>query len=480
MNMIKKNYKLISVLILAASLVPYILISFYSRPCADDYNYSIEMIRMVERGENGLIPVIRSALQTDLRFYRTWNGLYAGAFLQALQPGAYLGERNYYAGVLALMLVIFLCLYCFIRTFFTVFKTELKPLLPACILFAFFIHGMISPVQGLYWLGGAYNYLPFLFLLLVNVALILNYNHHNDQETKYLLLSSLVSFVVGGGNHITSFLDILVLLVFSISSLIRKKKRGVIIPLLIAIGGFLLVVLAPGTRVRASVNESQRLPATLIATVTKALELVRSADYTMNLRFVVYLFLLLLLASSIKDCTTLKSVKIHPVVLFLIFAMFFCEMLAVPYYSMGSFGAGRVKNIDWMAFTVMIGLLWVYLLIRLADRYPSIDRFLNRINKADKALPVILSCLLLVIFSRNMYAVGKELSDGTAQTFARQCDERYEIMKRYRGSEEIIEVDPLIDSSILKFNDIVDDLQDWRNVSWNQYYKVKAILKIDK
>ncbi len=480
MNMIKKNYKPISILILAASLIPYILISFYSRPCADDYNYSIEMIRMVERGENGLFPVIKAALQTDLGFYRSWNGLYTGAFLQALQPGAYLGERNYYAGVLALMLVLFLCLYYFIRTLFTVFKTGLKPLLPTCILFAFFIHGMISPVQGLYWLGGAYNYLPFLFLMLVNVALVLNYYHCDGQEIKYLLLSSLVSFVIGGGNHITSFLDILVLLVFSIFSLIRKKKRGVIIPLLIAITGFLLVMFAPGTRVRASVNNSQSLSATLIATIMKALELVRSADYTMNLRFVVYLLLLLLLASSIKDNASIKAIRIHPILLFLIFAMFFCEMLAVPYYSMGSFGAGRVKNIDWFAFTVMIGLLWVYLLIRLADRYPSIDRFLDRINKTDKVLPVILYCVLLVVFSRNMYAVSKELSDGTAQTFARQCDERYEIMKQYRDSEEVIEVDPIIDSSILKFDDIVDDLQDWRNRSWYEYYRVKTIVKTKK
>ena len=88
MNMLKKNYRLICVLILAVSLIPYIFISFYSRPCTDDYNFSIEMIRMVEQGKNGLFSVIRTAWETNMRFYKSWNGLYMSGFLQSLQPGA--------------------------------------------------------------------------------------------------------------------------------------------------------------------------------------------------------------------------------------------------------------------------------------------------------------------------------------------------------------------------------------------------------
>ena len=480
MNMLKKNYRLICVLILAASLVPYILISFYSRPCSDDYNFSIEMIRMVERGENGLFSVIRTAWETNMRFYRSWNGLYMSGFLQSLQPGAYLGEQNYFTGTLTIMLTMLLCQYYFIRTLFDVFEIDLKPLLPTCILFAFFIHGMISPIQGLYWFCGACDYIPFLHLLMVDAALILNYYYKDGQETRYIVLSSLVSLIIGGGNHITSFLHIVILLIFSIASLIRKQKRAVLIPLVFAILGFLLVVFAPGTRARIAVNESQDLIVTLIATIDKAFRLVVTGDYTLNLRFFVYLVLLTFLASFLRNSQRIKVLKIHPVILFLLFAMFFCEMLAVPYFAMGTFGAGRIKNIDWMAFTVLIGLLWVYTLVWLADRHPSIEQLLGRINSIDKSSLVIVCCVLLVAFSRNMYAVTKELTDGTAQVFADQYDQRYELMKQYRGSEEIIELDPIIDSVILKFDDISPDLEDWRNVSWNQYYKVKAILKSDK
>ncbi len=480
MNILKKNYRLICVLILAASLIPYILIGFYSRPCTDDYNFSIEMIRMVEQGKNGLFSVIRTAWETDMRFYKSWNGLYMSGFLQSLQPGAYLGEKNYFVGTLAIMLTMLLCQYYFIRTLFDVFEIDLKPLLPTCILFAFFIHGMISPIQGLYWFCGACDYIPFLHLLMVDVALILNYFYKDNKKVKYIMLSSLLSLIIGGGNHITSFLHIIILLIFSIVSQFRKQKRAVLIPLAFAILGFLLVVFAPGTKARIAVNESQDLITTFIKTIKRAIRLFVNRDYTLNLRFLVYLVLLTFLASFLRNNQRIKALKIRPVILFLLFAMFFCEMLAVPYFAMGTFGAGRIKNIDWMAFTVLIGLLWVYTLVWLADRHLSIERLLGRINSIDKSFLVIVCCVLLVAFSRNMYTVTKELNDGTARTFADQYDQRYELMKQYRDSEEIITLEPIIDSVILKFDDITPDLNDWRNVSWNEYYKVKAVLKSDK
>ena len=378
------------------------------------------------------------------------------------------------------MLMMMLCQYYFIKTLFNVFEIDIKPLLPTCVLFALFVHGMISPVQGLYWFCGACDYIPFLHLLLVDAALILNYYYKDGREVRYIVLSSFVSLIIGGGNHITSFLHILILLIFSIVSLIRKEKRAVLIPLAFAILGFLLVFFAPGTRARISVNEGQDLITTLIRTIQKALNLAITRDYMANVRFFAYIILLTFLASFLRNNSRIKALKIHPVLLFLLFAMFFCEMLAVPYFAMGTFGAGRIKNIDWMAFMVLIGLLWVYVLVWLAGKHPSFERLMGRIDAIDKTLPVVLCCVLLVVFSRNLYTVTKELTDGTAQTFAEQYDQRYELMKQYRDSEEIVTLEPIVDSVILKFDDITPDLEDWRNQSWNEYYKVKAVLKSDK
>ena len=166
----KIHSQLIMFLVLSISIIPFVLISFYSRPCSDDYNYSINMIRMVETGNSNVFTVIKTGIETDVEFYNTWNGLYISGFLQAMQPGAYLGEQNYYVGTIVLMLLMFFGIYYFVKTLFEIFGVNFNVLLSSLILFSFFIHGMISTVQGLYWFCGAYDYIPFLILTMVNVA----------------------------------------------------------------------------------------------------------------------------------------------------------------------------------------------------------------------------------------------------------------------------------------------------------------------
>lgn len=467
-------------MILILSIVPFIIISFYSRPCVDDYNFSLDMIRMVEKGNVNIFKVLKAAFKTDMDFYKGWNGLYSSGFLQAMQPGAYLGEHNYYVGTFFLMLMMFGGSYYFISTLSLIFDLKLKPFLPALFMFAFFIHGMINTVQGLYWFCGAIDYITFFFLTMVNISLILRYFHSENKAYIYIILAVIASFVNSGGNHITGFLNILILLVLSIYSLLKKKKYGVFIVLITAIAGFLLVVFAPGTRVRMNEFETRTVYETVVATVYRTFDLVLGQDYTFNPRFIAYIILLTFFAATIKDTETIKKLKIDPVLLFLIFAMFYCAMLAVPYYAMGSFGAGRIKNIIWMCYVVLIGLLWIYTLIFLACRLNFVNHLLDLTKKIDIRIVCICASLIIVIFSRNMYSVITELSDGTAATFAAQYEERYELMRINRGSDKIVEVEPLIESKNLFFGDLTDDVTHWINASWSEYYKVQTVIKTAK
>jgi hypothetical protein len=475
MKFIKAHYKVISIGILLLSLIPFVWLSFYSRPCSDDYNFSIDMIRMMEQGNASVFSVLKTAFQTDMSFYRSWNGLYVSGFLQAMQPGAYLGERNYYTGTLVLMLWMFFGTHYFVKTLFKVFEIDHSVMATTVFMYAFFIHGMINTAQGLYWFCGAYDYIPFIFLTMMISALIMRYAYSEGKGIFYIVLSVILSFINSGGNHITAFVNILILAVLTFFLIWKKKKYGSIATLITAIGGFLLVVFAPGTRVRMNEFESGDPITTIIITAKRAMYLVRTQDYMRNGRFLVYVVLLALFAAVIRKNEKIRSLKVNPIILFLLFAMFYCAMLAVPYHAMGTFGAGRIKNIIWMAYMVLIGIWWVYTLIWASAKYPFVEEKLNKIASYDLRPFVVVICILLVLFSKNMFSVIRELSDGTAQKFADQYEERYELMKKYRGSDEIVVVDKIIDSPNLKFDDISSDFNDWRNQSWYAYYLVKTV-----
>ncbi len=477
LDCIKNHYRLISVALILISVIPFVVISIYSRPCSDDYSFSIEMIRMVEKGNVNVFTVLKAAFETDVRFYKTWNGLYTSGFVQAMQPGSYLGEQNYYAGTLVLLLIAAGASYDFVKTMFRVFHIDFDPVLPSMLFFAFFIHGMISTIQGLYWYCGAFDYIPFFFLTIVNTALILKY-YSSEKENWFLAaLSMLISFINSGGNHITAFVNILILCVLSAVCLWKKKRYGVIASFLVAVGGFMLVVFAPGTRVRMDQFDKRNPIDTVIITAQKFIRLLLSKEYLLNLRFVVYMILLVFLASVIKDNKRIRNLDLHPIVLFLLLSMFQCGMLAVPYHAMGTFGAGRIKNIIWLAFMVSTALFVLYALVWLCRRSERFDSRMDLIKQLDKRIPVIILCLALIAFSRNMYSVIGELSDGTAKAFAQQYEERYELMKQYRGKGETVVLDHMIESRNLYFDDLSDDLGDWRNVAWSQYYDVPTIVK---
>ena len=73
------------------------------------------------------------------------------------------------------------------------------------------LNGMPSIVQGLYWFNGAWNYIPFFYLTLFNLALLIRYEFEKIPQKRWLIGSVLLSFLISGGNHVTGFLNIMLL-----------------------------------------------------------------------------------------------------------------------------------------------------------------------------------------------------------------------------------------------------------------------------
>ena len=262
---------------------------------------------MVLSGNWNIFTVIKTAFITDMEFMQFWQGLYSAAFLQSLQPGSF-GEQYYFIGTVVLIVMMFAGTYYFIKTVFKVFNIEMRPLLPSIIMLTIYLHGMPDIVQGLYWYCGAYDYIPFAMLNLVNISYILNYYDSNGRKSLYyLVLTDICSFILSGGNHVNSFANILILVLFCIYSLWKKKKYGVFSSLISALFGFGIMLNAPGTKIRMNSFEGSGVFNTIYATFFRFLRLIFSRVY-INARFAIFLFLLVLVAAMIRGNKKIKEI----------------------------------------------------------------------------------------------------------------------------------------------------------------------------
>ncbi len=261
--------------LLIAGILPLLIISIYSRPCVDDFSYSINTHALVESGKWNIMQLLGTAYDTDLHFYNTWQGLYTSAFILSLQPGIF-GHRWYFTGSICLLILAFVATYYFLSAFKENFRIERKHIVICALGIVVILFNRVpSIVQGLYWFNGAWNYMPFFFLGLVNVALVIRaysaaYSAH---RYKYIAYSTLLSFVISGGNHVTSFLNIMVLSLLLIGICLNRKKPMVLIPLISAVTGFYIMYRAPGTSNRQSLFERQGVIETILECTKKSIKL---------------------------------------------------------------------------------------------------------------------------------------------------------------------------------------------------------------
>ena len=71
---------------------------------------------------------------------------------------------------------------------------------------------MPSGVEGLYWFNGAYNYTFFQILWLISITILIRViRTQNKRNIGLIALGCFLSFMISGGNHVSAFLNIIIL-----------------------------------------------------------------------------------------------------------------------------------------------------------------------------------------------------------------------------------------------------------------------------
>jgi len=115
-------YNIAIILICIICLIPMVTISRYNHPSADDYSYTI-LTHKAWLQTHSVFQVVKAAVETSIKFWNEWQGLYSSAFVLALQPAIF-GEKYYAITGILLMLVIIIS-NCYFTFYFMYKKLEM-------------------------------------------------------------------------------------------------------------------------------------------------------------------------------------------------------------------------------------------------------------------------------------------------------------------------------------------------------------------
>ena len=429
------------ILFIVVLLLPAIILAFYARPSADDYVYAARTHAVVQQYGADWLRLLAAAWDTTVYFFQNWQGLYVSGFVLALQPAIF-GNQWYGLTFLCVLVPLFLCLYgC---TWLLVRRLEPAqkrlPLALTVLLVFAFVEGMPSPVEGLYWFNGAMNYLPYFSLAVLNAGLAVALCEPKRISAGHRVLFAaagfLIGWIIGGGHQVVGELNILILL-FLVALCLRRKNFWLVPALVASIGGLIVNVTAPGTRVRADgFAQAGVVEAIVKSFVLAAMQWIRWLDVPLLCLLVLLALPLYHMAASTQVPDRLFR---HPWLGLAGTFVLMWAMIFLPSYTMGGIGAGRLLNVVWMTFILGLTVsefLFFGWFARI--RMIPLHRTEQFVQRHSRYLPRIAAMLLVCMACIGSHTVKEgqdnyfatsleaayELASGEASAFAKALDAR--------------------------------------------------------
>ena len=467
-----KNKWLLIAFFAILSMLPLLFISIYSRPSADDYGYSKHVVGMINSGNYNIFSLILEAIKVDIFMWKTSDGPFLSQIIMTLQPGIW-GEHYYGIGAIVLVLLSGLLLFFTFKNLCKLFGVSSKySICYALLVLSLFLNNVPAINEGIYWFDGAWNYTPFIFLILLNVSLVLN---QMKLDSKGFVGVCLLAFISSGGNFIVTYANVLITFTLAVYALIIKKRKFVM-PFVFALVGFLIEFFAPGTNVRVGDSFStQSIIGTILMSVKGAYAYL---SIWMKIEWIFMMIMICIVIILLKSGGELRiseiKCRINPVWFYVYTIGFMVALLCLPYYATGGTPSPRILNVVWFMFMIMSGVsvayTFVWCMVKKADATGA-----GIVKPGSEFVMAVLMivCVFGICFHNDSNSITalRELGDGTAKTYASECDERYERMSNASLGDEL-ETAPLTYSKIIYFADLSENSDDWQNKSWKEYYGV--------
>ncbi|MCI8661470.1 MAG: hypothetical protein HFG54_14705 [Lachnospiraceae bacterium] len=447
----------------------------------------------------GVVELIKAAFEHVYIIYNSWQGVYTSEFLFSIYPGLF-NEKYYILTPLIFTIIPLVLGYASIRLMDKYLLKESKSFCLALTLFIvmFYLLWLPHPNEGYYWYSGAINYLPWFFLSIYNICLLIDLYQVSlkcDVSIRkyiiYTIASCFCGFLISGAHLSIAFENVLVMLLIEVFFLVKGKYKIAVIPLIVCIVCFYINISAPGTAVRRTNFTGEPLLKSVEMTLQRLYYCI--FEYT-TLHVVVFLIALTPIAVRITEKIKTIIKQWHIIASMVISFLLMCATIIMPYYSMGYWGDGRYVNLVWVNHIFFLSLNYIMIVIYLLQKdWFSGIKDIGRTVSGGKLTVFTCIALTIIVFIpkpdtfNNKYGFTSELgysnsikavieiSNGSAAQYAKELDERIELYND-DSVEEVVVSYLTRKPYLLYFSDLTSDPTVFPNTSVIKYYGKKSVV----
>lgn len=466
-------------------VVPVLYIGSYNYHSADDFGFSAAS-HIAWEETHSIGKVISAAIATVVDRWYTWQGPFTTTFFVSLEPGIFGEEFYHVVPFIMIGILTTSSLYFFHVVIVQIIGCSKNIWISMTMIYLVYILECLpSPVEGFFWYCGAFVYIvPHSMAMILTGWLI---SIFFKRESIYLLITScILAFFIGGTNYITALETVEGLVLGLICSFLYKRKdifQKLLIVFFSIIPGFMLNVLAPGNSVRQS--EFENHPGAIKAVFLSFYYCLNQAfgewfNWTTIVLVLSALPIIFICVQALKDRVTFK----YPLVILGISFCFLASLYAPSTYATGKLGSGRVNNIIFFQYILILLFNIGYILGWINSKFEISNSMINSDRRGDNIFFcmlfsfIIFASALQVIKEPNSFTTSSaiiSLINGEAKTYGEENELRY---RQILESKDAVLYLPrfTVMPYLLYMDDIVPDSSDWRNNSMERYYRKKEIV----
>lgn len=286
-----------------------------------------------------------------------WQGTYSVYFVINCAPLAFSNDAQWLVPIF-LISGFLLCLLYFVQQLLhTLLKLRQANILALFVLIAFCCVQLLpSPKEAFYWASGGIMYTGFFSGMLLLLGMVLRFYTIPHKRAIWFDLSTIISFIVAGGNYPTALIQceilfVLMMMAFFGGGYVQKQLFSLLPTFLASIAGLLINVLAPGNQIRMAANGLEHANS-LFKTID--ISFVISFDYAqkwLSPTLVLCLFAAIPICYDMIVHSTLKFPL--PLLFTAISLAVYCSAFA-PISSTWASVAGRYENVAYYTYVLFL------------------------------------------------------------------------------------------------------------------------------
>ena len=486
----KRTAVLLSVLYVL-SLAPLLWISRYNYPSADDYTNGDRCRHVWENGHS-IFSVLGEAVLRTVDEWLEWRGCFTSSLLSAVTPNVW-GEKWYFLTTwIVLITLSFSVIYLFRMIFSGVFGADKYTSHSIAMLTLFLTVQCVDTggrVEGFFWYSGAINYVFIHGMSLIFYGLLLSLACNKEKrKCGKLAVSCVLGFLVGGGNQMT-MLNVAIVLFIAVAVITVEKKwknnKACLFPIVSFYLGAALSIIAPGNYIRAGSASGMDPVRAIMISLYYGLDLALSEWLRWPLVLIIFMMVPVFwnMARNIDFS--------FPCPLGAVFLGYgiVSAMVTPPLFAVGNIEAGRLQALFFMMYVLVSVLCTGYVTGWARKRVEGLIRDSGgKPDRVEGSIPAVLLlsvCLVFFLFASMLTVIPEphyytfisaltDLKSGEARAYGEARRERARLYAE--GAEGELEVEAIEEHpSLLYFNDITEDAQDWANQGVARFYGLEAV-----